>query len=78
MSRELANAVQETVIYMFLALKALRFWRRDPPVTKPKELVHFFETRSKFVAQTTLYGYVKARALCCVDGNDIRISFCYP
>lgn len=45
-----------------MALKALRFWHRPPPVPTLSDLVAFAETRSKFVAQTTLYGYVKTRA----------------
>ena len=47
---------------MWLALKALRFWRRGDPVLTAGELAGFVETRSKFVAQTTLYGYVRTRA----------------
>lgn len=49
-------------MYLLLALKALQFWRRPPPVTETNHLVRFVETRSKFVAQTTLYGYVRTRA----------------
>jgi hypothetical protein len=45
-----------------MALKALCFWRRPPPVLTLPDLVAFAETRAKFVAQTTLYGYIKTRA----------------
>lgn len=45
-----------------MALKALRFWHRPPPVLTLSDLVAYAETRSKFVSQTTLYGYVKTRA----------------
>ncbi len=45
-----------------MALKALWFWRRPPPVTTVSELAAFVETRAKFVAQTSLYTYIKARA----------------
>ncbi|MCZ6455206.1 MAG: esterase [Alphaproteobacteria bacterium] len=41
---------------------ALQFWRRPPPVLTLTDLVGFAETRSKFVAQITLFGYVKTRA----------------
>lgn len=59
---KLKEAVKETARYLFIALKKLRFWRRDPPVTTCRELVDFVETRSKFIAQITLYGYIKTRA----------------
>lgn len=45
-----------------MALKALYFWRKPPPVDTVSELVAYTETRAKFVAQTTLYGYIKTRA----------------
>lgn len=45
-----------------MALKALRFWHRPPPVLTLSDLVSYAETRAKFVSQTTLYGYVKTRA----------------
>lgn len=44
-----------------MALKALRFWHRPPPVLTLSDLVAYAETRSKFVCQTTLYGYIKTR-----------------
>ncbi len=56
------NSLKEVAFYVFLALKALRFWRREPPVTSPDELARYADTRSKFVAQTTLYGYLKTRS----------------
>jgi hypothetical protein len=45
-----------------MALKALQFWRRPPPVLTVAELVSFTESRAKFVAQTSLFGYVRTRA----------------
>ena len=62
MASDLKTALKETLVYLFMALKALYFWRREPPVTTVTELVKYVETRSKFVAQTTLFGYVKTRA----------------
>jgi len=60
-TRELREALKEAVYFIFLALKALRFWHRDPPVSTVDELARFAETRSKFVSQITLYGYIKTR-----------------
>jgi len=62
MVSDLKTALKETAGYLFTALKALRFWRREPPVLNVEQLVRYVETRSKYVAQTTLYGYVKTRA----------------
>ena len=45
-----------------MALKALRFWRKPPPVRTLADLVDYAETRAKFVSQTSLYGYVRTRA----------------
>ncbi|MDH3738728.1 MAG: esterase [Alphaproteobacteria bacterium] len=45
-----------------MALKALMFWRRPPPVLTLEDLVSFTETRAKFVSQTSLFGYVRTRA----------------
>jgi hypothetical protein len=36
--------------------------RRDEPVTDPASLQQFLETRASFVAQTSLYGYLRTRA----------------
>lgn len=36
--------------------------RRSDPVTSPEDLRRFVEQRSKYMAQTTLYGYLKTRA----------------
>lgn len=44
-----------------MAAKALLFWRRPPPVRTLSDLIAFADTRSKYVAQTTLYGYVRTR-----------------
>jgi hypothetical protein len=62
MVSDLKFAVKETAQYLFMALKALRFWRREPPVLSIEQIVNYVETRSKYVSQTTLYGYVKTRA----------------
>ena len=48
--------------YVGSFFRALMFWRRNPPVTTPADLATFIDTRCKFVAQTTLYGYLKTRA----------------
>jgi len=40
----------------------LRFMRREPPIIESADLVRFVDQRAKFIAQTTLYGYLKARA----------------
>jgi hypothetical protein len=32
------------------------------PILTPKELAHFLDTRASFVAQTSLYGYLRTRA----------------
>lgn len=37
-------------------------WRRRRPVDDPASLRQFLYTRSSYVAQTSLYGYLKARA----------------
>lgn len=44
-----------------MALKALCFWRQPKPVTTVAELVGYVDTRAKFVAQTSLYSYIKTR-----------------
>ncbi len=62
MLRDLRDGVGEAARFVWIALRALRVWRRDPPIRTPAELAAFVETRSKYVAQRTLFGYVKARA----------------
>jgi hypothetical protein len=62
MSQALREALKNTAIYVSLALKALKFWHRQSPVTTVADLAYFTDTRSKYVAQTTLFGYVKTRA----------------
>jgi len=62
MTSDFKTALKETAGYLFMAFKALRFWHREPPVLNVAQLVKYVETRSKFVSQTTLYGYVKTRA----------------
>lgn len=61
MLNELKTGLKETADYLFMALKALYIWRRESPITTVVQLVTYVETRSKFVAQTTLFGYVKTR-----------------
>lgn len=61
MNPRLHEAYQETVRYIALALKAVIFWRRPPPVVTVDQLVQFVETRSKYVSQITLYGYIRTR-----------------
>lgn len=36
-------------------------WRREPLIESPEALRRFVEQRAKFIAQTTLYGYIKTR-----------------
>ncbi|NQV54557.1 MAG: esterase [Rhodospirillales bacterium] len=55
-------ALRETVSYVGMALKSIRIWQREPPITTANALVKFVETRAKFAAQTSLIGYVKTRA----------------
>lgn len=62
MLSELKSAFKETAAYLFMALKALYFWRAESPIVSVAELVRYVDTRSKFVAQTTLFGYIKTRA----------------
>lgn len=62
MLSDLKTAFKEMARYLFMALKALYFWRSEPPVATVAGLVKYVDTRSKFVAQTTLYGYIKTRA----------------
>ena len=57
-----AEAARETRGYLRLALKALHFWRRPPPVDGVAELAEFAETRAKYLAQSALFGYVRTRA----------------
>jgi hypothetical protein len=62
MSKALREALKNTAVYVSLAFKAFRFWHRDSPITTVAGLAYFVDTRSKYVAQTTLIGYVKTRA----------------
>jgi len=58
---ELRGALAEAGFFVSLALRSLKFWHRDPPVRNVADLVRFVETRAKFVAQITLFGYLKTR-----------------
>jgi hypothetical protein len=62
MLSDLKTGFKETAAYLFMALKALYFWRSESPVVSVDELVRYVDTRSKFVGQTTLFGYIKTRA----------------
>jgi len=62
MAGKLGTVLKETGWYLSKVLKALRFWRRAPPLTTFAQLVEHVESRSKYVGQTTLFGYVKTRA----------------
>lgn len=59
---ELAEALKEAGFFISLALRAFMFWRKDLPVLNVADLARFAETRAKFAAQTTLFGYIKTRA----------------
>ena len=62
MFRKVLLAFREAAFFVWLALKALCFWRKPPPVTTPAELRGFVESRAKAVTQITLFGYLKTRA----------------
>jgi len=62
MLKDLREGVKEAIFFIWLALRALKFWRKEPPILTPSELAGFVETRAKYVAQRTLFGYVKTRA----------------
>ena len=62
MSKAFREALKNTTVYVSLALKAFKFWHRESPITTVAGLAYFVDTRSKYVAQTTLIGYVKTRA----------------
>lgn len=61
MLNELKSGLKETLYFISVALRALVFWRRDPPIETTEELARFAETRSKYVSQITLFGYLKTR-----------------
>lgn len=62
MLKDLREGVKEAIFFIWLALRALKFWRKEPPILTPSDLAGFVETRAKYVAQRTLFGYVKTRA----------------
>ncbi len=62
LGQELREALKEAIFFVSLALRALKFWRKDPPVLSITDLARFADTRAKFATQTTLYGYIKTRA----------------
>ena len=41
---------------------AAAVWKRGTPITSQAELQHYLDTRASLVAQTTLYGYLRARS----------------
>ncbi len=61
MKRGFREAYDETVYYVSLAFRALIFWRRHPTLETVEHIVQFVDTRSKFVSQVTLYGYIRTR-----------------
>ncbi|MEQ8664355.1 MAG: hypothetical protein RIC16_01390 [Rhodospirillales bacterium] len=48
--------------YVGLMFRKLAFWRAEPPIATVEAFSEFVETRAKFIAQVTLYGYLKTRA----------------
>jgi hypothetical protein len=42
--------------------RALAFWRSPPPISDTQELTIFCMQQASYVAQTTLYGYLRTRA----------------
>ena len=63
LGRELRGALKEAVFFISLALRALKFWRKDPPVLNVVDLARFADSRAKFATQTTLFGYIKTRVV---------------
>ena len=62
MFKKVRLAFREAAFFVWLALKALCFWRKPPPITTPESLRDFIESRAKAVTQITLFGYLKTRA----------------
>lgn len=62
LAANLREALKEAGFFIFLALKAFKFWHRDQPVLAMADMARFADTRAKFVAQITLFGYIKTRA----------------
>jgi hypothetical protein len=66
-SSALSGGFKEVVLdkiaaYFAAIMGGLAFWRRDPPITDAPALAMFCIQRALFVAQTTLYGYLRTRA----------------
>ena len=61
-AKELGEALKEAFFFVLLAMRAFKFWHRESPIVSLADLTRFVETRSKFVAQITLFGYIKTRA----------------
>ena len=59
---ELREGLKEAGFFISLALRAFKFWRKDPPILNVVDLTRFADTRAKFATQTTLFGYIKTRA----------------
>ena len=59
---ELRDALKEAIFFISLALRAFKFWHKDPPILNVADLIRFADTRAKFATQTTLFGYIKTRA----------------
>ena len=51
------------IINYFAAMgRAMAFWRSPPPISDAHELAAFCIEQANYVAQTTLYGYLRTRA----------------
>ena len=48
--------------YFFAMSKSFLFWRKPSPLTNVDALAEFCLQRASYVAQTTLYGYLRTRA----------------
>ena len=48
--------------YFMTMGKAFLIWRREPPLADTHALAQFCVQRASYVAQTTLYGYLRTRA----------------
>ncbi len=58
----LARVGEYFAAMMRAVMGALAFWRRHPPLADAGALAAFCFARASYVAQTTLYGYLRARA----------------
>jgi hypothetical protein len=54
--------VGDTSIYASAVWRAFRIWRRPQPINSVESLADFCFQRAAFIAQTTLYGYLRTRS----------------